>query len=108
MFIYILPNIGGSLSVKLERVVSDSGYYLAVNLEGNESFVIGLKGSFPDDVPVEKRISIATPDMPITQGSKNTFLSSSLKLVNQTRGKSYSLSTFLKKQRGSIPVAVTC
>jgi hypothetical protein len=108
MFIHILPNIGGSLLGALEKTVVDSGYYLADGTDGNESYVIGLWNSFTDDIPVEKRISIATPDMTITQGSKNTFLSSSLKSVNKIRGKSCSLSAFLTKQKRSIPVAVAC
>lgn len=106
MFIHILPNIGGDLLGALEKVVVNSGYYLADDTDGNESFVIGFLNSFTEDIPIEKRISIATPDMIVKKRRiKNIFCSRSLTSV---QGKKIRLITFLKKQKKSIPLTVTC
>lgn len=108
MHIYIFPNIGGDLLRTLEETVVDSGYYLADGIDGNESYVIGLSNSFTDDIPVEKRISIATPDMKIASGSVNTFSSAKLELIKKDQKKKITLGAFLSEQKKSIPLAVTC
>lgn len=108
MFIHILPNIGGDLLRTLEETVVDSGYYLADDTDGNESFVIGFLNSFTDDIPIEKRISIATPDMKIASGSVNTFSSEELELVEKDQKKKITLGAFLKKRKKLVPLTVNC
>lgn len=108
MFIYILPNIGGSLLTKLESIVANSGYYLALELNGEEGYVIGLYGSFPEEVPIEKRISIATPDMKVVSRNANVFCSTKFRLVKKIRGKSPTLEVFLLKQKRMVPLTVSC
>ncbi len=106
MFIHILANIGGDLLRTLEEVVIDSGYYLADGIDGNESFVIGLWNSFTKDIPIEKRISIVTPDMVVKKRKiKNIFYSRSLTSV---RGEEITLGAFLVEQKKTIPLTVTC
>ncbi len=105
MFIHILANIGGDLLRTLEEIVTDSGYYLADDIDGNESFVIGLWNSFTKDIPVEKRISIATPDMVVKRRRKNIFYSSSLTSV---QGEEITLRAFLEEQKKLVPLTVNC
>lgn len=109
MFIYILPNIGGSLLTKLEGIVVDSGYYIALELNGEESYVIGLYGSFPEEVPIAKRICIATPDIKKTSRGMNTsvFCSTTFRSVKKIRGDS-TLGAFLSKQKRMVPLTVSC
>mgnify|MGYP003442899958 FL=1 len=108
MFIHILPNIGGGLLRTLEKIVSDSNYYLSDEIDGNESFVIGFVDSFPEEVPVEKRISIATPEVKIASGSVNTFSSEKLELIKKDQKKKITLGAFLVEQKKTIPLTVTC
>lgn len=108
MFIHILANIGGDLLRTLEKTVVDSGYYLADGTDGNESYVIGLWNSFTDDIPVEKRISIATPDMKITSRGVNTFRSTKLRSVKKIQGRFITLEAFLSEQKKLTPLTISC
>jgi hypothetical protein len=64
--------------------------------------------SFTEEVPDEKRISIATPDMKITSRSVNTFRSTKLRSVKKVRGRFLTLEAFLSEQKKLIPLTVTC
>lgn len=94
--------------MKLENIVANSGYYIALETNGEESYLIGLLGSFPDEIPTEKRISIATPDMKITNGNTNVFLSTTLKSAKKIRGKYQTLEAFLSEKKKLIPLTVSC
>ena len=105
MYIYIFPNIGGPLSTKLKSIVVESGYYLSEEIDGNESFFIGFMNSFPEEIPIEKRICLVTPDMKIPSKDILAFCTNRFKLVHDRRKK---LVKFLSNQKSLIPTAVTC
>lgn len=108
MFIHILANVGGGLLRTLERVVTNSGYYLSDEIDENVSFVIGFVNSFPEEIPEEKRIYIATPEVKNKSRGANVFCSSRFRSVKKIQGKYQTLEAFLSEKKKLIPLTVSC